>query len=53
MKFTMAVVAYLVIGAILGVGILMALKGNPWLLVAGVVGYLLAFGKCCLPKKSH
>ena len=53
MKFVMAIVAYLIIGAILGFGILMALKGNPWLLAAGLVGYLLAFGKCCLPKKSH
>ena len=49
----MAVVAYLIIGAILGEGILLALKGNVWLLVAGLVGYIVAFGKCCLPNKSH
>jgi hypothetical protein len=53
MKFAMAVLAYVIIGAILGLGILMALKGNVWLLVAGLLGYFLAFGKCCLPKKSH
>ena len=50
----MAVVAYLIIGAILGYGILMALKGNAWLLIAGLVAYVVAFAKIgCLPKKSH
>ncbi len=54
MKFLLAVIAYLVIGLILGWGILLAVKGNPWLLVVGSVAYVVAFGKLgCLPKKSH
>ena len=54
MKFYMAIVAYLIIAAILGVGILLAVKGSWWLFVAGFVAYVVAFGKIgCLPKKSH
>ncbi len=54
MKFYLAIVAYLVIGLVLGWGILQAVKGSPWLLVAGFVAYVVAFGKLgCLPKKSH
>jgi hypothetical protein len=54
MNFLWAVVAYLVIAAVLGWGILLAVKGSPWLLVAGFVVYVIAFGKIgCLPKKTH
>lgn len=54
MKFLLAVLAYLFIGAVLGVGILLAVRGNPWLLVVSFVAYVVAFGKLgCLPKKSH
>ena len=54
MKFYLAIVAYLVIGLVLGWGILQAVKGNPWLLVVGFLAYVVAFGKLgCLPKKSH
>jgi hypothetical protein len=54
MKFTMAVVAYLVIGFILGWGILAAVKGNFWILAAGSIAYVVSFGAIgCLPKKSH
>jgi hypothetical protein len=54
MNFLWAVVAYLVIAAVLGWGILLAVKGSPWLLVAGFVAYVIAFGKIgCLPKKTH
>ena len=54
MKFLLAIVAYLVIGLVLGWGILLAVKGEPWLLIVGFLAYALAFAKVgCLPKQSH
>jgi F0F1-type ATP synthase assembly protein I len=54
MKFLMAILAYLAIGAVLGWGILLAAKGNPWLLIVGFLAYCAAFSKIgCLPGKSH
>ncbi len=54
MKFLLAIVAYLIIAGVLGWGILLAVKGSPWLLVFGFIAYVVAFGKIgCLPKKSH
>ena len=55
MKFLWAIVAYLAIGMVLGWGILLAVKGNPWLLIVGFLAYVIAFGKLgCLPgKKAH
>jgi hypothetical protein len=55
MKFYAAIIAYIVIGLILGAGIYEAMKGHLWLLGAGIVGYVLAFAKLgCLPSsKSH
>ena len=54
MKFVYAILAYLAIGAVLGCGILLAVRGNPWLLVVGFLAYVIAFGKIgCLPKKGH
>ena len=54
MKLLWAVVAYLLIAFVLGWGILLSVKGNPWLLVIGFIAYVVAFGKIgCLPKKSH
>jgi hypothetical protein len=54
MKLVLAIVAYLLISGVLGLGILLAVKGSPWLLIAALVGYIVAFGKIgCLPKKSH
>jgi hypothetical protein len=54
MKFLLAIVAYLVIAAVLGWGILLAVKGQPWLLIVGFLTYTLAFAKLgCLPKQSH
>jgi hypothetical protein len=50
----MAILAYLAIGAVLGVGILLTVNGNPWLLIVGFLAYVVAFAKLgCLPKKSH
>jgi hypothetical protein len=54
MKFVLAILAYLVIGLVLGLGILLTVKGNPWLLIAGLLAYVVAFAKFgCLPKQSH
>ncbi len=54
MKFLLGILAYLVIAFVLGWGILLAVKGSPWLLVFGFIAYVVAFGRIgCLPKKSH
>jgi hypothetical protein len=50
MKFLGAIVAYLVIAAVLGWGILLAVQGSFWLLGVGVLAYLIAFARIgCLP----
>ena len=50
----MAIVAYLIIGLVLGWGILAAVRGNFWILAAGFLAYAITFGAMgCLPKKSH
>jgi hypothetical protein len=52
MKFCWAVVAYLAIAVVLGWGILLTVKGSPWLLVVGFLAYAAAFAKLgCLPGK--
>jgi len=54
MKFLMAIIAYLAISFFLGWGMLLVMKGNPWLLIIGFLVYAVAFGKIgCLPGKSH
>ena len=54
MKFLLAVIAHLVIGFVLCWGILLAVKGQPGLLLTGFLAYLLAFVTLgCLPSKSH
>jgi hypothetical protein len=54
MKFLWAIIAYLVIGLLLSWGILLAVKGAPWLLIVGFLTYAVAFARLgCLPKQSH
>jgi hypothetical protein len=55
MKFYLAVFAYLVISFLLGWGVLLCFKGNPWLLIVSFLAYAIAFAKLgCLPgKASH
>ncbi len=54
MKFLLIIVVYLAISFVLGWGILLAVKGNPWLLIIGTLLYLISFAKMgCLPGKSH
>ena len=53
MKFLAAIAVYLLISLALGWGILLAMKGSLWFLVAGFAVYVIAFAKLgCLPK-SH
>jgi len=53
-KFAMALLVYLLMGLALGCGILLTMRGNPWLLIAGFLSYVLLFAKIgCLPKKTH
>ena len=54
MKFVLAILAYLLISFMLCWGILLLVRGNPWLLIAAFLGYAVAFAKLgCLPGKSH
>lgn len=54
MKFLLAVAAHLVVGLVLAYGILLAVKGQPMLLIAGFLTYLVAFVALgCLPRQSH
>ena len=55
MKFFAAIVAYIVIGLILGMGILEATHGRLWFLAVALLVYVVAFAKIgCLPSgKSH
>lgn len=54
MKFIMALLTYLGIAGLLGCGILLAIRGNPWLLIISFLGYATLFALCgCLPAKSQ
>jgi hypothetical protein len=45
MKLTLAIVVYVLIGWILGWGILEAVSGRYWIMIASVAFYLLAFAR--------
>ena len=54
MNFLMAILAYLAIGAILGWGILLTVKGNLWCLIVGFPAYIAAFANLGrLPGESY
>jgi F0F1-type ATP synthase assembly protein I len=54
MKLLGAIAAYLVIGLVLGWGILLTVRGHPWLLIAGFLAYAAVFAKVgCLPRQGH
>jgi hypothetical protein len=54
MKFFNAILVYVVIAFFLCWGILLAVKGQYWLLIAAAATYLLGLGVIgCLPKKTH
>jgi hypothetical protein len=45
MGFISAVIVWLIMGAVLAAGMVLAVKGSLWLLVVGLVLFLLAFAK--------
>ncbi len=45
MKLLCAFAVWIGMGTVLGVGILMAVKGSPWLLIAGLIGFVIAVGR--------
>ena len=45
MKLLLAFAVWVGMGTVLGVGILMAVKGSPWLLIAGLIGFVIAVGR--------
>ena len=45
MKFFLAILAYVLIGAVLSWGMLLAVNGKPWLLIGGGIAYLTALSK--------
>ncbi len=54
MKLLFAIGAYLAIVLMLGWGILLAVKGDCWLLVIALLAYAVAFAKLgCLPGKPN
>ena len=54
MKFLLGIVVYLIIALVLGFGMMQMVHGKPWLLLIGLLAYVVSFGAIgCLPKKSH
>jgi hypothetical protein len=55
MKMLSSMAVYLGMGAVLAWGLLLMTAGNPWLLIAGVVAYLLALWRigCTAGNESH
>jgi len=54
MKFLLAIPGCLVVGLILGRGILLAVRGNPWLAIVGSLACGVAFARIgCQPGESH
>lgn len=54
MKFVGAVLVYLIMALVLGWGILDLMHGHYWVLIAGVLGYILMLARLgCIPPKSH
>jgi hypothetical protein len=45
MNFIYAALVYLAMGLVLGLGIVLAVHGSPWLLIIAVLAYLAAFAK--------
>jgi hypothetical protein len=45
MKFALAILVYLLIGAVIGVGVLLLVAGKPLLFILSLVAFVLAFAK--------
>jgi hypothetical protein len=53
MKFIQAMLAYLAIALVLVLGIMKAVSGSLWLLIAGLLAYVLAFAIFGCLAKDH
>lgn len=55
MKFLGAIIVYVLMAFVLSWGILLTFKGNFWVLIAGLLGYILLLVGlgCNLPKETH
>lgn len=54
MKFLGSVLVYLLLGVLLFAGIILMMKGNLWLLIVSLLGYLIVLAKAgCLPSGGH
>ncbi len=54
MKFSLAIVVYLLMALVLVCGVVLAANGKPWLLVISMLLYAVAFARIgCLPPKPH
>ncbi|HEU5397189.1 MAG TPA: hypothetical protein VFV81_08470 [Verrucomicrobiae bacterium] len=51
MKFALAIFTYALMAFLLAWGVLLLIHGKPWLLIAAVVAYLVAFAR--LGCQSH
>jgi len=45
MNFVYAAAVWIGMGVLLGLGLLLAVAGKPWLLIAGVLAFIIAVGK--------
>jgi hypothetical protein len=45
MKLGLAIAVWILMGAVLAKGLLMALHGQPWLLLLGIAGFVLLVAK--------
>lgn len=53
MRSLFAALSYLAMGVVLGYGLLLTVRGNPWLLIVGALWYLAALGRLgCVSGKS-
>lgn len=54
MKFLLAMLVWLIMGAFIAAGIVMAVKGSVWLLLLSVAAFIVMVAKIgCLPPKAH
>ena len=45
MKFALAILVYLLMAAVIGVGILLTVAGKPLFLIIALIAFVVAFGK--------
>lgn len=55
MKFVGAIIVYLIMAGVISWGILLTFTGNFWVLIAGLVAYIIALVRigCNPPAKAH